>query len=91
MPVQRVIREVSHREYLAWMAWFDEQLNQPDRHDFYQMQTALEVRRMMAKNPSKYQMADMKLKIEKEKPKPPLTKERAAAISKQLWKSRLGL
>ena len=31
---------MTHRQYLLWQAWVDEDLNRPDRHDYYLMQIA---------------------------------------------------
>lgn len=36
---------MTHRQFLVWSAWLDEQWNRPDRTDHYLMQVAAEVRR----------------------------------------------
>lgn len=41
---------LTHRQYEAWQAWRELQWDRPDRHDFYQMQTACEVRRGYTRN-----------------------------------------
>lgn len=30
---------MTHRQFLAWQQWLEDQWNKPDRHDYYQMQT----------------------------------------------------
>jgi hypothetical protein len=38
---------LTHRQFLAWQEWLDDQWCEPDRHDWYQMQTAYVVARSM--------------------------------------------
>ena len=40
MPLRRCIAETSHREYLTWMVWLNEEWNNPNRTDHYLMQIA---------------------------------------------------
>lgn len=50
-----------HREFLTWEAWFQKQWNRPSRSDFYEMQTACQVARVLAKNPANIKIEHFKL------------------------------
>ena len=41
---------LTHRQYAAWQAWRELQWDRPTRDNFYQMQTACEVRRGYTRN-----------------------------------------
>lgn len=86
MPLQRCLSEVSHREYLTWMAWFEMDQNRPDRSDHYAMQIAAEVRRGNSKNPRKVLLEHFKIPFRRasERPKPK-TVEEATAQSRARW------
>lgn len=43
------------------MAWFNQQYDEPSRSDYYLMQIAQEVRRVLSKNPSRVRLLDFKL------------------------------
>ena len=47
--------KVTNREYLTWQAWFSDEMNRPSRSDYYLMQIACEVARVLAKDPRKIQ------------------------------------
>lgn len=82
----------THREHLGWLAWLDLQWNRPDRADHYQMQTACEVRRVLAKDPNSIQPKQFNIPFKTattqtgSHPVPPLTKEQInkvkAAVAK---------
>mgnify|MGYP003545096950 CR=1 FL=1 len=57
------MEKTTHRQYLAWQAWFDLQLNNPDKVDFYLMQIAAEVRRTIVKEPSKVDANAFKINL----------------------------
>ncbi len=52
---------MTHREFLTWGAWLDRQWNRPSRSDYYEMQTACQVARVLAKNPGNIQIGQFKL------------------------------
>lgn len=59
--IRQCMKDVTHREYLEWVDIFDEEWNEPDRHDYYQMQTALNVARGNAKNPRSLNLQQFKI------------------------------
>ena len=46
MSVRKCKQEVSHREYLSWLEWFQLDQNTPSRADHYAMKIAQEIRSM---------------------------------------------
>jgi hypothetical protein len=63
MPVGDCMRSHTHRQYLSWMHWLNEEWDNPSRTDLYLMQVACEVRRVLARHPNKVTMSDFKLKF----------------------------
>lgn len=45
MTLTDCLNKVTYREYLTWVEYFFNELNNPDRHDYYMMQVAAEVHR----------------------------------------------
>ena len=73
------------------MEWLNDQWNKPERLEYYLMQIAAEVRRVLAKNPNNIKVDDFVLtwKTGDEKP----SKEQAeqkASWSKSIWMGLLG-
>ena len=52
---------MTHREFLTWQAWIDQQWNRPSRSDYYEMQTACQVARVLAKSPGNIKIEHFKL------------------------------
>jgi hypothetical protein len=52
------------RQFRAWLAWLDMDLERPGKAELYAMQTALEVRRGLVKNPNAPKLEDMRLRRE---------------------------
>ncbi len=100
MSVRKCKREVSHREYLSWIEWFQLEQNTPSRADHYAMQITQAIKShhySQYKNPPPVPALD-KLAIpfvwkeQKEKKKPvKLTREEATKRSQALWCGRLGI
>ena len=67
--MHEVIGKWSHREYELRLAWMLEQNNRPSRTDFYLMQIAAEVRRVLHKQPNTVRAQDFELKFGKSKKK----------------------
>ena len=63
MPLRKCRQEHTHREYLTWIAWLDEQWNKPSKTDSYLMQIAMEVDRVLSNNPNSIQMKHKLLKF----------------------------
>ena len=68
------------------------QWNVPDRHDWYSMQVANEVRRALSKNPNAYQTGGMKLEFQeiKEQPKQAISDDEAMRRSQATWLGATG-
>lgn len=48
MTIDEVIEKHTHREYITWMDFFDEELNNPDRSDYYMMKLTRTVEHIMS-------------------------------------------
>lgn len=74
---------LTHRQFEAWWAWRFLDVNMPDRADFYQMQTACEVRRVLQKDPAAVRLDHFLLNF----PEPnavPAQVDRTTRIDRQL-------
>lgn len=97
MTLSECVQKVSNREYMTWLAYFGDQWNEPDRSDYYLMQIAMEVRRVLHSNPSQVKLEHAKIPftpIESgiKKIKKPLTaaeRDKATALAKAAWAGRL--
>jgi len=74
------MQETTHREFLAWIEWLDEEDNRPSRTDNYLMQIAAEVRRSFVKRPAAVKFTDFLLKFTRKKKKP------SKAEREKIWK-----
>ena len=94
MPLSVCKREHTHREYLTWVVWLNEQWNVPTKDNLYSMQIAAEVRRVLSKQPNAIKTEHFKMVFEhkKEPTQEQLAKSRAQALqrSKAAWASRVG-
>lgn len=66
MPVAECMRRVSHREFLGWVAWMNNQWNSPSRSDWYLMELMAVVRRLMHDNPASVQPRQFRLRFDDE-------------------------
>ena len=55
---------VTHRQYAAWTEWDAIEESRPSRADWYAMQTACEVRRVLAKRPGSIKLEHFRLRFE---------------------------
>lgn len=80
---------MTHRQFVAWEEWYAKKVTAPDRADYYQMQTACEVRRVLRKDPSTVRLEHFVLNFPdgKAKQKP----DRKTLIEKQLAHRRARL
>lgn len=76
---------VTHRQYLLWQIWLDLQWDRPTLSDYYLMQIAAEVKRVLSKSPNKIKLKDFLLKFGNQREKVQETPEQAAAKSKAAW------
>lgn len=92
MPIGECLKRHTHRQFLAWMAWFGMQWNRPTLSDHYLMLIAAEVRRTIAEHPRRVEMKDFKLEFRTDdKAAAQPTREQAAAFSKARWLGKMTL
>lgn len=84
------MRKTTHRQYQGWLAWLAQQWNEPDRHDWYAMQIACEVRRVLSQKPGQHQPDQLKIKFEERKPLSEEDKRRHAENVKAAWIGMVG-
>lgn len=85
------MQEHTHREYLAWEQWLDEEENLPSTSDHYLMRIAQRVGQIFRKDSHKVTLEDQKITFQRVAPPKPLTRKEAAARAKEGWFSRLGM
>lgn len=87
MTLGEYLTRMSHREHLVQLAYSQEELNHPGRIEYYLMAIACEVRRVLAKDPSRHKLDDMRLEFRatEEKKASGMTKEQMLDLSKQRW------
>jgi hypothetical protein len=91
---------MTHRQFLAWTAWLEEQWNQPDRADYYQMQTSAVIAVMLGKKGRRPKASDFKIAFDMKPvvgapgtgadPAAPGSVEEATAWSKARWYGLFG-
>lgn len=82
---------MTHRQYQAWQAWLDMDMDQPDRHDHYLMGVACEVRRTRAENPNEVQPGDLRLEFQpREQAEKEVSVEEATRMARGRWAAVLG-
>jgi hypothetical protein len=93
MPLRRVLRSTTERELKAWVKWLDEQMDVPDRADYYQMQTAAAVHRGLVKGPRRVKLTDFRLRFtqERQPSREARTPEEELRRTKAAWFAALGM
>lgn len=84
------MQEHTHREYLAWGQWLDEEENLPSTSDHYLMRIAQRVGQLFRKDPQSVTLDQQKITFQRVKPAKPLTRKEAAARAKEAWFARTG-
>ena len=77
---------MTNREFLTWESWLLLEWNSPSRSDFYQMQTTLAVKRVLAKHPERILLKDEILPFGEEGENR-VKKENAEELAKQAKQS----
>ena len=91
MSLKQLLTEMTHREFLMWLWFFEDDLENPSKTEQYLMQIAAEIRAGNVKNPRSVKMKDFHLRFKKPKPEQlSTTREQQAGLSKAMWRSRLG-
>ncbi len=94
MSLQRVKRETTSTEFVAWMIYFNDEVNHPTRQDHYLAQIAFEVHRANSSKPNSVTLKDFLLKPGKPTTTKPLTeeeKELRMQQSKAFWMQATGV
>lgn len=84
MPIDECLRKHTYRQLLAWIEYLDVQWDEPTRSDFYLMQIACEVRRVLAKDRNAIQLKHFFLKFNS-----PQLAPASAEVAKAVWQARL--
>lgn len=82
---------MTYRQLLAWMCWLEQQWNEPDRHDYYLMQIAYEVKRGNAKRPSSVHWDKCKIPFKQVGQKQRVTPKQASDRAKARWVGMMGV
>ncbi len=84
--------KTTHREYLTWEHWLQEEWNSPTRSDYYLMQLTQRVMQILRKNPNQVKLEDQKIPFSfGAKKKPTGSKLKAiTAMAKAKWKAVMG-
>lgn len=85
MSLDECMQKTTHRVYLAWIDWLDEQFNHPSKSDNYLMQIAQTIRQVLHKKPASVKLSHFVLKFKKEKPQTPQDKKMTTKQSKFRW------
>jgi len=93
MPLARVLKEVTHREYRLWMVWLEQDQDRTTPDQYYLMQIAQEVRRVLSRNKKSIKLRDFRIRFtrKKTKPKTQRDKDEATKLSRARWFSFLGM
>lgn len=94
MSFQEVQRKHTHREYQMWMAHLEEDWYDMTLTEYYLMQVACEVRRVLAKKPRRIKLEHFRLKWKRKEPEQTgksKQKETLAQKSKRIWFNILGI
>ena len=54
---------MTHRQFVLWGRWLEEQWDRPSRGDYYLMQVACQVARVLAKHPDKIKLEHFQLRF----------------------------
>lgn len=66
-----------------------DQWGEPTPSDYYQMQTACEVRRVLAKDPGRIKLQDFRLKFQARTDAPKTSKDYSASLARAAWFARM--
>lgn len=93
MSFRECIEKHTHREYLMWLSWLQEEDNRSSLSDHYLMQIALEVRQVLRSKNLK--LGDFKLEFKdpssQDSSRSDFSTEEAARRAKSKWKAVTGI
>lgn len=90
MSLERCQEETSSSDFVLWKAYFEQDVNEFHREDYYFAQIAQEVSRVLAKKPKQIKLKHFLLKFGKEEDKPQLSREERIRASKSFWFAMTG-
>lgn len=82
IPVSTLQKSTSSSEFIEWMVYLEEEVNDFHRDSFYWAQIAAEIRRANSRNPKSVKTEDFLLKFTKKKEK---SSEERISESKAAW------
>lgn len=84
---------MTHLQFMVWMRWLRKRWERPSLSDHYQMQTACEVRRVLARNRRAIKLEHFKLGFggHTKKPLSDQQKKNIMAVSKARWIAAMGM
>lgn len=91
MTLHACMKSMTHREYLTWLEWLDQQWDEPSRSDYYLMQIAAEVRRgyVASRYARRIRIPDFRLRFQR--PRRPRNLREATRWAKAKWFAALGI
>ena len=91
IPLQKLKRETTASELILWKVFLEEEWNTPRREDYYAAQIAQEVRRVLAKNPSRVKLDSFLLKFGGPQVEQETSQEFRLQQSKNFWLGMVGI
>jgi hypothetical protein len=83
IPVEELAERITHREFVSWLEYLNQEDTVVSKEDFYLAQIAAEVRRSFDKYPNKVKTKSFLLS--------PAEKKTAATDSKSIWLAALNI
>lgn len=87
MDLTNCLRNTTHRQYLSWMYYLDEQWNHPDLVCHYLMRVCREVKRVLSRDPGSITDDHFKMTFTREDEKEQIPPEVKMQHSKSAWLS----
>jgi hypothetical protein len=91
LPLTATMRSTTSTQFLLWKAYLDAQWERPSRSDWYQMQTAMEVKRVLSKQPGRVKLRHFKLGFDNKRGRAKLDPETQVQQSKNYWLGLTGV
>ena len=73
---------MTHRQFLAWQAWLEDEWNRPSRTDYYLMRVAQRVHQTMVKNKAGVTVKDQRVEFDVGRPRAKPKKKSEAEVKR---------
>lgn len=81
---------MTHRQFMVLSAWLRLDLDRPGKAEYYAMQTAMEVRRVLSRQPSSITLDAFQLTFKERAPEEQsLHKQQVATLARAQWMARM--